>query len=148
MSIFATATPTLSVAAALSPPPLLRCQPPAPSQLLRPRWWPPPTGSFLRPSIYLLPTATFNDAERALMGPWKTYLKVLHRTAHPSRLRLLMRNRPSPKSYKFVGLNVDLSGLCAFVMPVEPRSQNILCCVCKSPEGLLGPMEGYEAACV
>ena len=52
---------------------------------------------------------------------------------------------PKPKSYKIVGPTVDLSGLCAFVMPVEPRSQNIPRCVCKSPESP-PPWEGYEAA--
>ena len=53
-------------------------------------------GSFSRPSIYLLPTATFNDTEEPV-GSWKTYLKVLRQTVHSSRLSVLMRNRPKSK---------------------------------------------------
>ncbi|KIM62980.1 hypothetical protein SCLCIDRAFT_24567 [Scleroderma citrinum Foug A] len=42
---------------------------------LGPLFPPPPPSSSSRPSIYLPPTPTFNAAERALVGAWKTYLK-------------------------------------------------------------------------
>ena len=42
---------------------------------LGPLFPPPPPSLSSRPSIYLLPTPTFNAAERALVGTWKTYLK-------------------------------------------------------------------------
>ncbi|KIO06747.1 hypothetical protein M404DRAFT_998863 [Pisolithus tinctorius Marx 270] len=42
---------------------------------LGPLFPPPPPSSSTRPSIYLPPAPTFNAAERALVGAWKTYLK-------------------------------------------------------------------------
>jgi cleavage stimulation factor subunit 3 len=42
---------------------------------LGPLFPPPPASTTLRPPIYLPPTPTFNAAERALVGSWKTYLK-------------------------------------------------------------------------
>lgn len=42
---------------------------------LGPLFPPPPASSMSRPPIYLPPGPTFNAAERALVGSWKTYLK-------------------------------------------------------------------------
>ncbi|KIK92794.1 hypothetical protein PAXRUDRAFT_829635 [Paxillus rubicundulus Ve08.2h10] len=42
---------------------------------LGPLFPPPPPSSSSRPPIYLPPAPTFNAAERALVGSWKTYLK-------------------------------------------------------------------------
>jgi len=42
---------------------------------LGPLFPPPPASSSARPHLYLPPTPTFNAAERALVGAWKTYLK-------------------------------------------------------------------------
>ncbi|KAG0697093.1 hypothetical protein DFH29DRAFT_165718 [Suillus ampliporus] len=42
---------------------------------LGPLFPPPPVSSAARPHLYLPPTPTFNAAERALVGAWKTYLK-------------------------------------------------------------------------
>ncbi|KAH7921985.1 Suf-domain-containing protein [Leucogyrophana mollusca] len=42
---------------------------------LGPLFPPPPQSSSSRPPLYLPPTPTFNAAERALVGAWKTYLK-------------------------------------------------------------------------
>lgn len=42
---------------------------------LGPLFPPPPSSSSSRPSIHLPPAPTFNAAERALVGAWKTYLK-------------------------------------------------------------------------
>lgn len=36
---------------------------------------PPPASASGRPSIYLPPLPSFNPAERALVGAWKTYLR-------------------------------------------------------------------------
>ena len=47
------------------------------------------------------------------------YLPPMCRPTHPSRLRVLMRNLPSPKSCKIIGLNMDLSGSCTFVILVK-----------------------------
>ncbi|KAH7881852.1 hypothetical protein F5I97DRAFT_1818069 [Phlebopus sp. FC_14] len=42
---------------------------------LGPLFPPPPPSSTSRPPLYLPPAPTFNPAERALVGAWKTYLK-------------------------------------------------------------------------
>ena len=47
------------------------------------------------------------------------FLKEMYQPTHPSRLRMPMRNLPSPKSCRIVGLNMDLSGLCTFIILVK-----------------------------